>query len=237
MANAMLQQCAATRHAMSARSACLTRSVRAAGVKPVRQARGKVVVRAEAESDDFDERLNVLRGKRSKRAVTEKMDDEADATMKTKAPPSGQKKKGVRDFTVVGSIDEPNINWGPEEIMYEGPPARGEIVANLAMSWTIVWLPLTISAVGRGLWVNYKITDKRVAVLSTSPIRTERTDVPMDEIVDVVAIGRGVGLWGDMVITLKNQEKVELRSLPNFKEIEAHIRARMGQADPEYAKL
>ena len=41
--------------------------------------------------------------------------------------------------------------------------------------------------------------------------------MPLDEIVDVIAIGRGIGLWGDMVITLKNQEKIELRSLPNFK--------------------
>ena len=44
--------------------------------------------------------------------------------------------------------------------MYEGPPARGEVFANVAMSWTIVWVPLTIAAVGRALWVNYKITDK-----------------------------------------------------------------------------
>ena len=38
---------------------------------------------------------------------------------------------------------------------------------------------------------------------------------------------RGVGLWGDMVVTLKNQEKVEMRWLPNFQEIEKHIRERM----------
>jgi hypothetical protein len=47
------------------------------------------------------------------------------------------------------------------------------------------------------LW--FKITDKRVAVLSTSPLRTERIDIPLDEITDVICIGRGVGLWGDMV--------------------------------------
>ena len=51
------------------------------------------------------------------------------------------------------------------------------------------------------------------------------------------AIGRGVGLWGDMVITLKNGEKVELRSMPDFKDIEKHIKSNMGTADPELAKL
>jgi nitrogen fixation protein len=135
-------------------------------------------------------------------------------------------------------VEEPaGANWGAEEIVYEGPPARGEIIANVAMSWTLVWLPLTISAIGRGLWASYKITDKRVVVMSTSPLRTERTDVPIEEIVDVIAIGRGVGLWGDMVITLKNQEKIELRSLPDFKKLEEHIKSRMGEADPEYAKI
>ena len=138
----------------------------------------------------------------------------------------------------MGSIEEPaGADWGAETVKYEGPPARGEVVANLAMSWTIVWIPLTIAAVGRAVWSSYKITDKRVSVLSTSPLRTERIDIPLGEIVDVVAIGRGVGLWGDMVVTLKNQEKVELRSVPEFKDIEQHIRERMGEADPEYAKI
>ena len=194
---------------------------------------------APAEEDDFESRLGVLRGKRSKRAA---VDPEAktagDDAPAPKAPPKGQRRKGVADFTVVGSVEEPaGANWGVEEIVYEGPPARGEIIANVAMSWTLVWLPLTISAIGRGLWASYKITDKRVSVMSTSPLRTERTDVPIEEIVDVIAIGRGVGLWGDMVITLKNQEKIELRSLPDFKKIEEHIRSRMGEADPEYAKI
>ena len=30
----------------------------------------------------------------------------------------------------------------------EGPPARGEVVANVAMSWTLVWLPLAIKPSG-----------------------------------------------------------------------------------------
>lgn len=31
---------------------------------------------------------------------------------------------------------------------------------------------------------------------------------------EVVFIGRGIGAWGDMVITLKNNDKIEMRSLP-----------------------
>ena len=187
---------------------------------PVHPRRGRGRRRRRLES-----RLGALRGKRSKRSAEDVAAKTAvkDAEPVKKATPSGQRRKGVADFTTVGSVEEPaGANWGSETVVYEGPPARGEIIANVAMSWTIVWLPLTISAIGRGLWVNYRITDKRVSVLSTSPLRTERIDVPLKEITDVIAIGRGVGLWGDMVITLKNGEKVELRSMPDLRTMRSH---------------
>jgi len=133
----------------------------------------------------------------------------------------------VREFTVTDTVEEPQKDWGTETIVYEGPPARGEVVANVAMSWTLVWLPLAIQAVGRALWLSYKITDKRVSVLSISPLRKERTDIPMDQIEDVVCVGRGIGAWGDMVVTLRNGEKVELRSLPEYKKCEEVIREKM----------
>ena len=42
----------------------------------------------------------------------------------------------------------------------------------------------------------------------------EELDVPYQEVKDVVTVGRGLGFWGDMVVTLRNNDKVELRSLP-----------------------
>ena len=44
----------------------------------------------------------------------------------------------------------------------------------------------------------------------------EQLDVPYQEVKDVVFIGRGIGAWGDMVITLKNSDKIEMRSLPRY---------------------
>ena len=35
-----------------------------------------------------------------------------------------------------------------------------------------------------------------------------------------------IGLWGDMVVTLNNGDKVELRSVPRFQEMKAHILSR-----------
>lgn len=50
------------------------------------------------------------------------------------------------------------------------------------------------------------------------PDRTadEQTDVAYQEVQDVVTVGRGIGLWGDMVVTLNNGDKVELRSLERW---------------------
>ena len=42
----------------------------------------------------------------------------------------------------------------------------------------------------------------------------EQLDAAYSEVQSVVSVGRGIGLWGDMVITLRNGDKIELRSLP-----------------------
>ena len=183
--------------------------------------------------DEFEAKLGALRGKRSKRSSTSN-DDVSMVTglPTTKTKSSSSKLPGVRDFMSDFTEEPKTKDWGPEKILYEGPPARGEVVANVLMSWTVVWLPLTIQAAGRALWSSYKITDKRVCVISNSPLRKERTDVPMEQIKDVISIGRGIGAWGDMVITLRNDEKIELRSLPNFKELEGEIKQRMYKEKP-----
>ena len=188
----------------------------------------------EETEDEFEAKLGALRGKRSKRS---KNDDEVSMvtglpTKTTQTKSSSSRLPGVRDFMSDFTEEPKTKDWGPEQILYEGPPARGEVVANVLMSWTVVWLPLTIQAAGRALWASYKITDKRVCVISNSPLRKERTDVPMEQIKDVISIGRGIGAWGDMVITLRNDEKVELRSLPNFKELEGEIKQRMYKEKP-----
>ena len=187
----------------------------------------------EETEDEFEAKLGALRGKRSKRSKGN--DDEVSMVTglpKTQTKSSSSRLPGVRDFMSDFTEEPKTKDWGPEQILYEGPPARGEVVANVLMSWTVVWLPLTIQAAGRALWASYKITDKRVCVISNSPLRKERTDVPMEQIKDVISIGRGIGAWGDMVITLRNDEKVELRSLPNFKELEGEIKQRMYKEKP-----
>lgn len=102
-------------------------------------------------------------------------------------------------------------------------PGRGEARAASRRTSLTPLQPLSLAAIGRALWVNYKITDKRVSVTSTSPFGAEQLDASYAQMVEVRAIGRGLGYWGDMVIVLKDQSKVEMRSIENWMEAKKYI--------------
>lgn len=96
----------------------------------------------------------------------------------------------------------------------------------MALSWTLFWLPLTFAAVGRAAWLKYRFTDKRLSVITNSPFRSQQVDVAYQEIKDVVTVGRGVGLWGDMLFVLRNGDKVEMRAVPRWLELKNYINER-----------
>ena len=56
--------------------------------------------------------------------------------------------------------------------------------------------------------------------------------MPYDEVTEVVAIGRGIGLWGDMVIKLKDGSKVEIRSVDKWQEVRDYIEQKAAEANP-----
>jgi len=65
----------------------------------------------------------------------------------------------------------------------------------------------------------------------------EQTDVGYEEISDVVAIGRGLGFWGDMVINLKDGSKVEIRSIDKWQEIKKYIEDRVAEVKSSEAPV
>ncbi len=104
-----------------------------------------------------------------------------------------------------------------EEIYYDGGPHWGDLLFNLVLSLFVITLPITIGALIRALWVRYLITDRRISVTGGWMGR-QRTDVVYGEIVKIVSVPRGIG-WGDIVVTLRDGSRLELRSLPRFREI------------------
>ena len=122
-----------------------------------------------------------------------------------------------------------NIN---EEIFYEGAPAQGDLFVNLLAGFTILGLPFTFAAIVRALWLRYKITNKRITI-EGGWFGRNKTQVSLSNIREIRSVPRGFGSYGDMVLILNDGSKVEMKSLPLFREkqdfIEANIEKKSKQ--------
>lgn len=115
-----------------------------------------------------------------------------------------------------------------EESFYEGGPHVGDLIINILLGFTIICLPLTVGAVVRALWLRYRITDRRVSITGGWQGR-DRTDIIYSEISKVLKIPRGLGAWGDIVLTLRDGSRLELRSVPRFRETYEYIAEKVAQ--------
>ena len=113
-----------------------------------------------------------------------------------------------------------------EDVFYEGGPARGDLIMNLLVGFTLIGLPFTVGAVVRALWLRFRITSRRISVTGGWMGR-DRTDVVYSKIDEVRSMPRGLGFWGDMVIVLNDGAKLEMRSVPRFRETEKYILERI----------
>jgi nitrogen fixation protein len=109
-----------------------------------------------------------------------------------------------------------------EETFYEGGPHIGDLLFNIFLGTFVVFIPLTVGAIVRAIWLRFKITDRRVSVVGGWMGR-ERTDIIYADIVDAIKIPRGLGLWGDMVLVMKDGSRLELRAIPKYVEIFDYI--------------
>ncbi|XP_020586668.1 uncharacterized protein LOC110028937 [Phalaenopsis equestris] len=103
-----------------------------------------------------------------------------------------------------------------ERIFFDGGAHYGDLVTNLLLGFTLLWLPLTIAAVSRAFFLRYRFTNRRVTVISGFTGQ-DRTDFPYSAIKDVQVVPRLIGEWGDIIITLKDGTKVDIRSVPRFR--------------------
>jgi hypothetical protein len=113
-----------------------------------------------------------------------------------------------------------------EKVYYEGAPHIGDLIISLLMSVFVITIPFGIAAISRALWLRYRITDRRVTVTGGWMGR-DRTDIVYSEIAKIVTVPRGLGSWGDMVLTLKDGSRLELKSIPRFRETYEYIESRL----------
>ncbi|PKI36850.1 uncharacterized protein LOC116212251 [Punica granatum] len=105
-----------------------------------------------------------------------------------------------------------------ETIFFDGGAHYGDLVANLLLGFTLLWLPLTLAAVSRAFFLRYRFTNLRVTVIS-GLTGQDRSDFSYKVIKDVQVVPRFIGEWGDVIITLRDGTKVDLRSVPRFREL------------------
>ena len=113
-----------------------------------------------------------------------------------------------------------------EDTFYEGGPAKGDLIFNILLGFTLIALPFTVGAIVRALWLRFRITSRRVSV-SGGWMGKDRSQVVYSQIREVRSVPRGFGAWGDMVLVLTDGSRLELRSLPRFREIETYIQERI----------
>ena len=116
-----------------------------------------------------------------------------------------------------------------EQVYYEGGPARGDLIFNLLLGFTLIALPFTVGAIVRAIWLRFRITSRRVSV-SGGWLGRDKTQVVYSQIKEVRS-----GAWGDMVLVLSDGARLELRSVPRFRDVETYILERMAerQSTPE----
>ncbi|MDS3859581.1 PH domain-containing protein [Thermosynechococcaceae cyanobacterium BACA0444] len=113
-----------------------------------------------------------------------------------------------------------------EDIYYEGGPHWGDLLINIFLGFTVICLPLTVGAIVRALWVRYRITDRRITIIG-GWLGRDRSDIVYGEVAKVVTVPRGWGAYGDMVVTLKDGNRLEMRAVPRFRDVYAFISERL----------
>ena len=119
-----------------------------------------------------------------------------------------------------------------EEVYFEGAPHVGDLIINVLIGLTLIGLPLAVGAIVRALWLRYRITNRRITVTGGWMGR-DRTDIIYSEIVKIVKVPRGLGFWGDMVLTLRDGSRLELRAVPKFRDIYNYINEKVAALNPQ----
>ena len=113
-----------------------------------------------------------------------------------------------------------------EDVHYDGGPAKGDLIFNLLLGITLIGLPFAIGAIVRAVWLRFRITSRRISVTG-GWMGKEKTQVVYSQIKEVHSVSRGFGAWGDMVLVLSDGARLEMRSVPNFRQTEEYILERI----------
>ena len=110
----------------------------------------------------------------------------------------------------------------PETLFFEGPPSWTELIVPGISVLTVIGIVPFAAAASRQVWVTYKVTSRRVSVRSGLG-GNDFTEIIYPDIAKLKYVFRGSRDVGDMVITLRDGAKLEMRHVPKFAEIYEYI--------------
>ena len=116
----------------------------------------------------------------------------------------------------------------PEEVFVEVAPSWTELIVPTLSILTVIGIIPFIGSVARQVWVRYKLTNRRISVTSGFQGK-DTTEIIYRDIAEVKFVRR-LGGTGDMVLTLKDGAKLELRTVPELDKIYDYV---MSQVDEE----
>lgn len=120
----------------------------------------------------------------------------------------------------------------PEQTFFEGPPSMTEtLIPGLSLFTVVGVIPFTAS-LARQAWTRYKITNRRIEVASGFQGK-DVVQILWREVYDVKWLRRYGGAAGDIVFTLKDGSKLEMRSVSQFDRNLAYIMSQVDEAVPE----
>lgn len=91
-----------------------------------------------------------------------------------------------------------------------------------------VYLPLTITSLGRRAWTSLKVTSKRLIFELDSPVAKRREEILWSDTASVETVPRCFNLWGDLVIKTKKGNLLQIVGIEKHEEIRNYIRGRIG---------
>lgn len=136
-------------------------------------------------------------------------------------------KKTIINMNLDLKNDDEKQKLGPEKIFFEGPPSKVELIIPFFSLLTVIGIIPFITTLLRQFWVNYKITNRRISVKSGFQGKT-RSEIVYRDIKKIKYIKRLGGEAADVVLVLKDNAQLELRSLPNWEENLDFIKSNCG---------
>ena len=117
----------------------------------------------------------------------------------------------------------------PETLFFEGPPSKTELIVPGLSVLTVIGIVPFAAAAARQAWVKYKITSRRISVQSGVGGQ-DFTEIVYSDIAGMKFVYRGSKDVGDLVISLRDGAKLEMRFVPQFQEIYRYIFERCSPA-------